>query len=149
MIERSPSSLSPPFHPLPLAPSPLSSLASSVLLKEVGAYYRCLTPLSHFPSPSSSLSVVLSLTHLIPPSPDLEAPFVLLICFSPVSSACHSGQPCLPDAGALGSHRRGCHDNGGHAECGRAGCRADVKWHSPDGLHFSLFSLLHILSPIS
>lgn len=120
---------------------------------------RALPPSSFFfqfffCSPSLIFPVLLrlppsSLTHLIPPSPDLEAPFVLLICFSPVSSACHSGQPCLPDAGALGSHRRGCHDNGGHAECGRAGCRADMKWHSPDGLHFSLFSLLHILIPIS
>lgn len=59
--------LSPLFRPLPLVSPPssslflLSSLASSVLLKEAGAYYRCLTLLSRFPSSSSSLSAVLSL----------------------------------------------------------------------------------------
>ncbi len=53
--------LSPPFHPPPgdsppsFPPLPLSSLASSVLLKEAGACYRCLTQRSHFPSSPSSL----------------------------------------------------------------------------------------------
>lgn len=51
-----------------------------------------------------------------------------------------------------GSHLWGCHDDG-HVSMvfirPAAGCCADLKWHSLDGLHFSLFFLLYILIPIS
>lgn len=102
----------------------------------------CLT----FPPPPSFITR----EHLIRLSLDLEATFVLLLCFSLVSPSRCSGQPCLPDVGSSSqglSWRWPCE----HAlrQSSGAGCRADLKWHSLDGFHFSLFSLLYILVPIS
>lgn len=102
-----------------------------------------------FPSPSCRLPP--SLTHLILLSLDLEAPFVLLICFSPVSSARCSGQPCLPDVGLSSpalSWQWAC-ERGLRQSC-RPSCCADLKGHSLDGHHLSLFSYLCIfVIPVS
>lgn len=84
------------------------STGASVILVFVLFVLRCLSFFLLRPS---------SLTHLIPPSPDLEAPFVFLICF--FSSACHSGRGegslVYLMQGPSGAYCRGCHDNDDHA----------------------------------
>lgn len=90
------------------------------------------------PRPSCALCP----SHLLPPHP----PRLFLH-----SHSSHSGRPCLPDAGTLDSHPRGCHDDGGHGRAVGAGCHADLQLRRPDGFHFCLvfplvYSTSHLLS---
>lgn len=127
-----------------------ASAASIILLLSFGGSHLFPSILLHLP-PSC-------LPHVILPSLDLAAPFVLLICSPPTpprlflhSHSSHSGRPCLPDARTLDSHPRGCHDDGSHGRAVGAGCHADLQLRRPDGFHFCLvfplvYSTSHLLS---
>lgn len=83
-------------------------------------------------------------THLIPPSLHLGAPFVLLICFPPISSL-HviQGGLYLTRGAASLKGRGGCHDDNGLVAVPI--CSATVLMASTS----DLFSLLYIQNPIS